>query len=116
MKPKVKKLNPTTVDIAIAGTTHRNEDDIKKIHRALKNQKSHNVKFKYQTDNKTDKNAIMVFVNNIHIGYIPKDYCTTFKQTMFKWKIIKRTAYMICGCSKGINDAYHIVITVAKRD
>lgn len=113
---KIKKLNAYTVDIQIAGTTFRSEKDLEQVHKALKNSKSHNVKFEYQKDNKADPNAVKVYINDIHVGYIPKEFCKRFKETMYKWKIIKRTAYMICGCSKNIHDSYHVVITVKERE
>jgi hypothetical protein len=116
MTYKITKLNAYTVDIQLAGTTFRDPKELKEVHKALKNSKSHDVKFRYQKENKADPNAIMVFINNIHVGYIPKEFCSKFKQTMYKWKIIKRTAYMRCGCKKGIHDSYHIVITVKERD
>ena len=115
MTYKITRLNDTTVDIQLAGITFRDKKELEQVHKALKYSKSHNVKFRYQKDNKADPNAIMVFVNDIHVGYIPKDFCETFKKTMYRWKIIKRTAYLNCGCKKGIHDSYHIVITVAKR-
>ena len=115
MTYKITRLNDTTVDIQLAGTTFRDKKELEQVHKALKYSKSHNVKFRYQKNNKADPNAIMVFVNDIHVGYIPKDFCETFKKTMYSWKIIKRTAYLNCGCKKGIHDSYHIVITVAKR-
>lgn len=115
MTTKIKRLDDYTIDIQIVGTSFRDKQTIHQIHQDLKFHKSHDVKFRYQTENKADPNAIMVFVNGLHLGYIPKEFCETFKQTMFKWKIVKRTAYMICGCHKKINDSYHIVITVAKR-
>ena len=116
MTYKITKLNPYTIDIQLAGTSFRDKKELASIHKALKNSKSHDVKFRYQKDNKADPNAIMIFINNVHVGYIPKEFCQTFKQTMYKWKIIKRTAYMICGCQKNLHDSYHIVITVKKRD
>lgn len=115
MTYKITKLNAYTVDIQLAGTTFCDPNELKEVHKALKNSKSHDVKFRYQKENKADPNAIMVFINNIHVGYIPKEFCSKFKQTMYKWKIIKRTAYMRCGCKKGIHDSYHIVITVKER-
>ena len=80
MTYKITRLNDTTVDIQLAGTTFRDKKELEQVHKALKYSKSHNVKFRYQKDNKAEPNAIMVFVNDIHVGYIPKDFCESFKK------------------------------------
>lgn len=116
MTYKIKRLNDYAIDIQLAGTTFRDPKDLDLIHDALKDTRVHNVKFRYQTDNPTDPNAIMVFINDIHAGYIPKKFCETFKKTLLKWKIIKRTAYMNCGCDRNQHDSYHIIVTVKKRE
>ena len=67
MTYKITKLNAYTVDIQLAGTTFRDPKELKEVHKALKNSKSHDVKFRYQKENKADPNAIMVFINNIHL-------------------------------------------------
>ena len=45
MTYKITKLNAYTVDIQLAGTTFCDPNELKEVHKALKNSKSHDVKF-----------------------------------------------------------------------
>ena len=43
MTYKITRLNDTTVDIQLAGTTFRDKKELEQVHKALKYSKSHNV-------------------------------------------------------------------------
>jgi HIRAN domain len=115
MPVNYRKINNHSIDFKIVGTSFRPKEDIQTVYDQLKKDVSHNVKLYFETKNPYDKNAIKVFVNNTHIGYIPKELCQRLKKLLLTHKIVTRTSYVNCGCSKKKNDSYHIILGFKKR-
>ena len=64
----------------------------------------------YEPTNPYDPNAIKVFINNLHVGYVPKEQCTRIKQIL-ETGAVTITATVSGGDSKiiyanGIKEEY----------
>lgn len=115
MPVNYKKINNHSIDFKVVGTSFRPKEDIQTVHNQLKQNVSHNVKLYFEPKNPYDKNAIKVFVNDTHIGYIPKELCQRLKKLLLTHKIVTRPSYVKCGCKKKKNDSYHIILGFRKR-
>ena len=115
MRENYRKIGNHSLDFRIVGTSFRPREDIQKVHDQLKQKVSHNVKLYFEPNNHYDKNAIKVFINDIHIGYIPKELCQKLKKLLLTHKIVTRTSYVKCMCNKKKNDSYHIILGFKKR-
>ena len=115
MTVNYKKIGNHSIDFKVVGTSFRPKEDIQIVHNQLKQKVSHNVKLYFEPKNPYDKNAIKVFVNDTHIGYIPKELCQRLKKLLLTHKIVTRTSYIKCGCKKKKNDSYHIILGFRKR-
>lgn len=115
MQINYRKIGDHSIDFKIVGTSFRPKEDIQMVHNQLKENVSHNVKLYFEPKNLYDKNAIKVFVNDTHIGYIPKELCQRLKKLLLTHKIVTRTSYVKCGCKKKQNDSYHIILGFKKR-
>lgn len=115
MPVNYRKINNHSIDFKVVGTSFRPKEDIQTVHDQLKKNVSHNIKLYFEPKNPYDKNAIKVFVNDTHIGYIPKELCQRLKKLLLTHKIVTRTSYVKCGCSKKKNDSYHIILGFKKR-
>lgn len=115
MQKNYKKIGNHSIDFKIVGTSFRPKKDIQKVHNQLKQAVSHNVKLYFEPKNPYDKNAIKVFVNDTHIGYIPKELCQRLKTLLLTHKIVTRTSYIKCGCKKKQHDSYHIILGFKRR-
>lgn len=86
------------IDFAVAGVTYR-IDNLESIGREdkayykdddelIKTRKKPVYKYhfpntftvEFEPDNPNDRNAIKILVDNVHIGYVPKELCTTVKK------------------------------------